>query len=231
MAAAQHSALVLLADGTEEIEFTTSYEYVLLLVGATPIWQYEPRLIWSSQSILIRAGWNVKSVGVKLANPFFAQCSRNVRILPDFPSPHEIPDRFLDAASVLVIPGGAPGAKTFCKSDDVLRLIREFRNDGKYVALICAGTTALVESIKAPEAEGEATKKCKVTSHPSVKQEIVDAGWTYADDKERVVVDGKVITSRGPGTAILFALTIVEMLAGKEKAEELRGPMICAETI
>lgn len=81
------------------------------------------------------------------------------------------------------------------------------------------------------KAQGEAGKKCQVTSHPSVKQEIVDAGWSYADDKERVVVDGKVITSRGPGTALLFSLTIVETLLGKEKRDEVQGPMICAETL
>ena len=129
------------------------------------------------------------------------------------------------------MPGGAPGAKTFCQNEEVLRLIREFRNEDKYVGCICAGTTALVESTKASQAGGKASKKCKVTSHPSVKQEIVDAGWTYADDKERVVVDGKIITSRGPGTALLFALTIVEILAGKEKRDEVEGPMMCAETL
>lgn len=109
------------------------------------------------------------------------------------------------------------------------RLIREFRNEGKHVACICAGTTALVKSVSS--GEGEAGKTCKVTSHPSVKQEIVDAGWDYADEKQRVVVDGKVITSRGPGTAMLFALTIVEELVGKEKREEITGPMVCAETL
>lgn len=159
------------------------------------------------------------------------RCSRHVKIIPDFPSVNEIPDRIVDAANVLILPGGAPGAKTFCQSDDVLRLIREFRNEGKHVAFICAGTTALVASTKASNVEGQASRKCRVTSHPSVKQEIVDAGWEYADEKERVVVDGKVVTSRGPGTAMLFALTIVEALAGKDKRAEITGPMICAETM
>lgn len=159
------------------------------------------------------------------------RCSRGIKIIPDIPSPHEIPDRLVDAADILILPGGAPGAKTFCQSEEVLRLIREFRNEGKWVAAICAGTTALVESVKSPRAEGEAAKKCKVTSHPSVKQEIVDAGWSYADDNERIVVDGKIITSRGPGTALLFSLTIVENLAGKAKRDEIQGPMMCAEAL
>lgn len=159
------------------------------------------------------------------------RCSRNVRILPDLPSINEIPDRVVDAASILILPGGGPGAKAFCESEDVLRLVREFRNESKYVACICAATTALVASTKTAQASDAAAQKCKVTSHPSVKQEIVDAGWSYADDKERVVVDGKVITSRGPGTAILFSLTIVETIMGKEKRGEVQGPMVCAETL
>jgi protein DJ-1 len=45
------------------------------------------------------------------------------------------------------------------------------------------------------------------------------------------VVDQNIITSRGPGTAILFALTIVEELCGEEKRDEVAGPMIVAETL
>jgi protein DJ-1 len=140
-----------------------------------------------------------------------------------------MPDRLVDTASILILPGGGPGAATFCSNEDTLRLIREFRNDDKHVAFICAGTTAMVASTQS--ASGNAQKKCKVTSHPSVKGEIVEKGWQYAGDEERVVVDGKVITSRGPGTALLFSLTIVEQLLGKKKRTEVQGPMICAETL
>jgi len=105
-------------------------------------------------------------------------------------------------------------------------LVRRTRAAGKWVGCICAGTTALVEA-----AEGQPRDKCRVTSHPSVREKIVEKGWEYGAEDERVVVDGKVITSRGPGTALLFALTIVECLAGKEKREEITGPMICAKTL
>jgi protein DJ-1 len=110
-------------------------------------------------------------------------------------------------------------------------LIRTYRDAGKYVACICAGTTALVTSVKdGGKTQGlESTNTAKVTSHPSVKQEIVDAGWDYSE--ERVVVDGKVITSRGPGTALLFSLAIVEALSGKAKRDEVAGPMVCASTL
>jgi protein DJ-1 len=112
----------------------------------------------------------------------------------------------------------------------VQHLIRAYRDSGRYVAFICAATTALVASVKSGgKTEGlESTKTVRVTSHPSVKDEIVQAGWEYAPDSERVVIDGKVITSRAPGTAMLFSLAIVEALAGKAKREEIVGPMLVA---
>jgi protein deglycase len=45
--------------------------------------------------------------------------------------------------------------------------------------------------------------------------------------EDRVVVDGKVVTSRGPGTTIEYSVALVEQLHGKQKAEEVAGPMVC----
>lgn len=103
-------------------------------------------------------------------------------------------------------------------------MISEFRRGDKHVACICAGTTALVSSVG--KLGGD---KVKVTSHPSVKEEIKNEGWDYSED--RVVISGKIITSRGPGTAMGWALRIVQKMLGQEKAKEVEGPMICAETL
>lgn len=114
--------------------------------------------------------------------------TRNIRIVPDhtsIPSPSVHQD-----FDILILPGGGPGAKTFSSDDTVLELIHNFRSNNKYVAAICAGTTALVA---AEEKHGVGKKK--VTSHPSVMDEIKAKGWEYSE--ERVVVDAKVITSRG----------------------------------
>ncbi|OCK89992.1 DJ-1 protein [Cenococcum geophilum 1.58] len=194
------AALILIADGTEEIEFVTPYD------------------------VLTRAGVAVKSAGVNLKNESFAICSRGVRILPDEPSIDKIAAEY--DADILILPGGGPGAKTFCDSDTVLELVKQFRERGKFVGAICAGTTALVKSY---EKEAGKVQKVTVTSHPSVEKEIRDKGWSYSS--ERVVVDGRVVTSRGPGTALLFALTIVEMLCGTQKREEVAGPMIPPATL
>lgn len=194
------AALILIADGTEEIEFVTPYD------------------------VLTRAGVAVKSAGVNLKNESFAICSRGVRILPDEPSIDKIAAEY--DADILILPGGGPGAKTFCDSDTVLELVKQFRERGKFVGAICAGTTTLVKSY---EKEAGKVQKVTVTSHPSVEKEIRDKGWSYSS--ERVVVDGRVVTSRGPGTALLFALTIVEMLCGAQKREEVAGPMIPPATL
>lgn len=158
-------------------------------------------------------------------------CTRNVKIVPDIKSIDELPPE--PSADILILPGGAPGAKTFCEDGRVQRLIQSYRAAGKHVAFICAATTALVASTKWAAKIGglKFSEKARVTSHPSVKKEILDAGWQYAPDEERVVVDDKVITSRGPGTAMLFGLTIVEELVGKAKRDEITGPLICAKEL
>ncbi|KAH7090347.1 class I glutamine amidotransferase-like protein [Paraphoma chrysanthemicola] len=194
-------ALILVADGSEEIEFVTPYD------------------------VLTRAGWEVKSAGVQLKNEGYAHMTRNIRIVPDHPSLLSVPAQSAhEEYDILILPGGGPGAKTFSTTDAVLELIANFRNAGKWVAAICAGTTALVAAAEKYKSGG-----VRVTSHPSVKEEIEGKGWEYSE--ERVVVDGKVVTSRGPGTALLFALTIVEVISGKEKRDEVAGPMIVASTL
>ncbi|KAF2017215.1 DJ-1 [Aaosphaeria arxii CBS 175.79] len=195
-------ALILVADGSEEIEFVTPYD------------------------VLIRAGFEVVSAGVQLKDDGIAHMTRNIRIIPDHPTLSSVPHQTAhESFDILILPGGGPGAQTFSNNDTVLELIAAFRTAGKYVAAICAGTTALVAAQKKHGGE-----KVRVTSHPSVQEKVEgEGGWEYS--VERVVVDGKVITSRGPGTALGFSLAIVEAIAGKSKRDEVAGPMVVAETL
>jgi protein DJ-1 len=114
--------------------------------------------------------------------------TRNVRIVPDYPDLTSAPSP--GEYDILILPGGGPGAKTFSSSPPVLDLIDRYRKGGKWIAAICAGTTALVAAEQA-----HAHGKSRVTSHPSVVEEVRGAGWDYSE--ERVVVDGRVVTSRG----------------------------------
>lgn len=84
------------------------------------------------------------------------------------------------------------GAKTFSGSKDTLNLVNQCRREGKWLALICAATTVLADALEGPDNQ---LRKTKVTSHPSVKDSILSKGWNYSED--RVVIDDKVITSRG----------------------------------
>jgi len=125
----------------------------------------------------------------QLTHPF--SMSRNIRIVPDHSKLSRVPSQTAhEDFDVLILPGGAAGAKAFCESDEVLELISKFRKGQKWVAAICAATTALVASTN--KFEGARTT---VTSHPSVAGEIKQAGWEYSED--RIVVDGKIVTSRG----------------------------------
>lgn len=96
-------------------------------------------------------------------------------------------------------------------------LLRSFEAAGKLIAVICASPSALpVHSVGLGK---------KVTSHPSVAERL-KAGGQYSYSEERVVVDRQLITSRAPGTALEFALAIVQNLVGPEKAAAVAAPML-----
>lgn len=190
------NACILIADGTEEMEFTITYD------------------------TLVRAGVSCASAYVSADNdndatfksPPFARGSRGINILPDmFFSPQDCtPDKF----DLLVIPGGAKGAETISTNSPVQHLVRRFLDEGKFVGMICAGSLA---------AKTSGLPKQPITSHPSVKSQL-EKDFDYRE--EPVVVSGKLVTSRGPGTTFPFALTLVELLCGTEKRKEVAGPMV-----
>jgi 4-methyl-5(b-hydroxyethyl)-thiazole monophosphate biosynthesis len=114
----------------------------------------------------------------------------------------------------IVLPGGMPGSKTLRADERVLSLVRGMARENKLVAAICAAPIAL-------EAAGVLSGK-RATSYPG--NELPSAEYV----EERVVVDGALVTSRGPGTAIEFALTLVERLKGPEAAQKLRASLLVA---
>ncbi|KAF9484061.1 DJ-1 [Pholiota conissans] len=189
-------ALVLIADGTEEMEFTITYD--TLVRGGV-----------STVSAFVQ---DVSSGVLNSEQPPSATCSRGIRILPDvyFDLAQCGPDMY----DLLVIPGGAKGAETMSKHPSVQELVRRYIERNKLVAMICAGSLA---------AKSAKLARQPLTSHPSVKAEL-EQDFDYSEDA--VVVSDNLITSRGPGTAFQFALTLVEMLCGSEIRERVRGPMV-----
>ncbi|XP_050557930.1 protein dj-1beta-like [Spodoptera frugiperda] len=163
--------------------------------------------------VLRRGGVTVTIAGLDGADPVL--CSRQITI---------VPDKALDAAlaenpiyDAVILPGGLEGSDRLSKSVVVGNVLKEHEQKGKIVAAICAAPTAFV-------AHGIAQNK-KVTSYPTTKDKIPADCYTYVEG-ERVVVDGNVVTSRGPGTAYWFGLKLIELLTGKDKADQVEKGMI-----
>ena len=129
-----------------------------------------------------------------------------------------VPDALLDSVlrdefDMLVLPGGMPGARHLKEDGRVQALLKRLAGEGKYTAAICAAPMAL--------AEAGLLSGRKATAYPGVLEEL---GLPAVElQNQAVVKDGKVITSRGPGTAMDFALELIEILAGRDKRQEVEA--------
>ena len=119
-------------------------------------------------------------------------------------------------ADIIVLPGGAEGARRLGEDERVLRLLQRQESADRWIAAICAAPSVLVHA-------GVAAGK-KLTSHPSVRDVVEPHAGEYME--ESVVFDPKVVTARGPGVAIDFALDLVGLLFGADRATEVRQPMM-----
>ncbi len=106
---------------------------------------------------------------------------------------------------MIVLPGGMPGADHLRRDPRVFALLQRFAAAGHYTAAICAAPGVLAH---AGLLEGRAA-----TSYPGFLKPDSAPGIRLREDA--VVIDGKVVTSRGPGTAVPFGLSLIELLAGK----------------
>ena len=137
---------------------------------------------------------------------------------PPIPGGHGIkvmPDASLDEIGeydAVVLPGGNPGYLNLERDQRVLKLIQEAYSSGKYIGAICA----------APHVLGEAgiMKGVTATCYPGIEVK----GARHVD--QRVVQHGKIITSQGPGTAMDFALSLVEVLTTEQNAQEVRRALL-----
>ena len=121
-----------------------------------------------------------------------------------------------DDFDVVVLPGGNPGFVNLGEDERVLKLVKEMNDKNKYVAAICGAPSVLA---KAGILQGKTA-----TIFPGMEDALT--GAQYSDQK--VVVDGKVITSQGPGTAMDFTIRLVEVLTGKAKADEVANDVLAS---
>jgi len=113
---------------------------------------------------------------------------------------------------MIVLPGGMPGADHLRRDPRVVALLQQFAAAGRYTAAICAAPGVLAH---AGLLEGRAA-----TSYPGFLTPDSAPGIRLSE--EPVVVDGRVVTSRGPGTAIPFGLALIELLAGSEARRSVK---------
>lgn len=162
--------------------------------------------------VLRRAELDVVVAGLAPGNPVGRSC---IAIVPDT----TLDALDLAAITTLVLPGGQPGTKHLMEDERILALVRRLHAEGRRTAAICAAPLVLRA---AGVIDGH-----EVTSHPSVRG---DLGGATVVDAPRVVRSGSVVTSQGAGSAVEFALALVEDLAGAERAAAIaraiceRGP-------
>lgn len=158
--------------------------------------------------LLTRAGIKVITAGL---DDKVVVASRGMKLLPD-----KVLDDVLDEAfDMIVLPGGLPGADHLNNDPRIQSLVKKMAADNKYTAAICAAPRVLAT---AGILDGK-----QATSFPGALAQFPVNNMTY--EEHAVVVDGKVVTSRGPGTAMDFALTLIELLSGKAKRQEVEAQL------
>merc|ERR1712215_150803 len=160
---------------------------------------------------VLRRGGEVVVAGIDGANT--VTCSRNVKIAPD----SSLADCGGQQYDCVVLPGGGPGAAALGASKEVGQLLAEQDSAGRIIGAICAAPTALLSH--------KIGLGKNITSYPAPAfKEKLAGPYNYKEDK--VVVDGNLVTSRGPGTSFDFGLELVKMLVGEEKMNDIASAML-----
>ncbi len=140
------------------------------------------------------------------------RCSRGVVLIPDTSLDAVLDDDF----DMVVLPGGLPGADHLDSDPRIRHLLQRMHAQGRYTAAICAAPKVL--------ASAGLLQGMRATAYPGVLEQS-DLPQTRLESRS-VVVDGNVITSKGPGTAMDFALMLIEKLEGKAVRAAVEAPLM-----
>ena len=158
--------------------------------------------------LLTRAGIKVITAGL---DEKVVIASRGMKLVAD-KQLDEVLDKDFD---MIVLPGGLPGADFLNNDLRIQALVKKMAENNKYTAAICAAPRVLATA-------GLLDNK-HATSFPGELDNFQAKNMTY--EEKAVVIDGRVVTSRGPGTAMDFTLTLIELLLGKAKRQEVEAPL------
>ncbi len=159
--------------------------------------------------LLRRAGIEVVTAGVEAGS---VACSRGTVLVPDT-TLDAVADETFD---MVALPGGLPGATNLDADPRLQRLLSRQAEQGRWCAAICAAPLVLANLGLLDGREA--------TSFPGA----LDAGRhpKIRLSEQPVITDGKVVTSRGPGTAMDFALQLIKVLAGSERRDEVESKLM-----
>ncbi|MEM5766181.1 MAG: DJ-1/PfpI family protein [Candidatus Aenigmatarchaeota archaeon] len=155
--------------------------------------------------VLRRGGIEVQTVSIA---GIWVTGSHNIKIMAD----KKINEIDLEKYDGIILPGGLKGVNNLLRSSKIKEFLEKMDEKGKLIAAICAAPLIL--------AKYHLLDNKRATIYPGMEREL-----PYPRN-ERVVVDANIITSQGPGTALEFALAIIEKILGKDKASELKEQLV-----
>jgi 4-methyl-5(b-hydroxyethyl)-thiazole monophosphate biosynthesis len=172
-------AVVLLAEGFEEVEAITPVDY------------------------LRRAGVEVTTAAV--GKSLTVKGARGIQVCADA----MLTELSGDTWDAVIVPGGMPGAANLAASEETAALLKDTAAAGKLVCAICASPAVVLSPLGLLEGK-------KFTCYPGMEEKVTKGKWTNG----QVVTDDAIITSRGAGTAGLFATAIIRALLGESAAKK-----------
>ena len=152
---------------------------------------------------------NIETITASLDDSLLVNGAHNIKIEAD----EFIKDVEIKEFDMIVLPGGLGGTNILSTNEIVQNMLRYMKKE-KFVAAICAAPYALHKAD---------ALNAKYTCYPNIESKISKEGY---DDRLDVVIDGNVITSKGPATAIYFALEIVKALQGKQAYNKLKKELL-----
>lgn len=155
--------------------------------------------------LLRRANIEVVVAGLK---PGMVRCSRGTIIAPDM----TLDEALTRDYDMVVLPGGQPGATHLEADPRVIALVKRMAGAQRYTAAICAAPRVLAT---AGVLDGR-----RATGFPGTLDPVQFPHIRI--EEKAVVADGRIVTSRGPGTAMDFALSLIDLLAGREQRERVQ---------
>lgn len=159
--------------------------------------------------LLRRAGFEVISAGLD-AQP--VRASRDNVIIPDTSIDQVMEQQF----DLIVLPGGLPGADNLRNNENVQTLIKRQHKHNKLIGAICAAPKAL--------AAADILKGKTITCYPGALDQLDTSDITISS--KNIEIDGNIVTSRGPGTAMDFALQLIEQLGGQELRQTIAAQLV-----